>query len=327
MYDGMVSRDESDPQAVLDFLLQSAHDPFVELDADGTIQRANTAFAALASRPAAELVGMSFYSLIHMDDREAGIERLAGMAPGQTESSLEHRLVGKPGAERWVSWRFVRRQGSGVLFGLGREISERWTELADFASVQRTRQELARTQLEKTRLMKKIEQQAALLELQSRTDELTGVYNRRYLSHRMKDEIDRAKRYRRPLALAMCDVDRFKRINDAHLPSVGDRCLARIGRILSDCVRSVDCVARFAGEEFAMLFPETDGRGAESIAEKVRQRVAEFPWQEIAAGLQITVSIGVAELGDRRNADELIIAADRNLYQAKAAGRNCVILV
>ncbi|MBX7056971.1 MAG: sensor domain-containing diguanylate cyclase [Leptospirales bacterium] len=309
------------------YLLENSHDPFVALDAGGRIRQANQVFARICGLAREKLSGLSFYSLIHLEDREAGMERLARPGAEQLETSLEHRVAGLSELEIWISWRFIRRPDSGLWYGVGREISERWRELADFARFEASRQDLARAHLEKTRLLKKMEQQAALLELQSRTDDLTGVYNRRYLNHRMRDEIDRAHRYRRPLALAMCDVDHFKQINDSFSHSVGDRSLARIARILSDCVRSVDCVARYGGEEFAMLFPETDGRGAERIAEKVRAGVQSFDWSQISPELKITVSIGVAELGERRNADELLIAADRNLYSAKDAGRNCVMLV
>jgi diguanylate cyclase (GGDEF)-like protein/PAS domain S-box-containing protein len=194
------------------------------------------------------------------------------------------------------------------------------------AATEMAREELARAHREKSLLLKKLEEQAALLELQNKQDDLTGVFNRRYLNNRLKEEFQRSVRYDRALTVAMCDVDHFKKINDRFLHSTGDKALIRVAEILTAAVRKVDCVARFGGEEFTLIFPETTGAQAALIAEKIRQLVQDYDWSSIHPDLAVTVSIGVAERAGQKTPDELLIAADRNLYQAKTGGRNQICL-
>lgn len=159
------------------------------------------------------------------------------------------------------------------------------------------------------------------------TDELTGLYNYRYLLQRMDDEIERARRFGRSLSLLMVDADEFKRYNDTYGHLAGDAALAELARVLRTCVRDIDVVCRYGGEEFALLFPETDAEGAFVAAEKLRDAVATHPFPDGADGppQRLTISIGLttfpASAVDREG---LLRQADDALYSAKRSGRNRV---
>lgn len=162
-------------------------------------------------------------------------------------------------------------------------------------------------------------------------DSLTGLLRREAVLEQLDREWQRAVRYGRPLAVAMADVDFFKPVNDRYGHLVGDAVLKRTAWVLSREVRSSDIVGRYGGEEFLLVFPETDEAGARVVAEKLRQRVEEAGSVRLETGevVRITISLGVAGY-DPGNANppaspwELVMRADSRLLEAKAAGRNCV---
>lgn len=159
------------------------------------------------------------------------------------------------------------------------------------------------------------------------TDGLTGLYVQRYYKERVRDEVFRALEHKLPLCLMMIDVDNFKSYNDRYGHLVGDRVLKVVAQVLKETVRTVDLVARYGGEEFSVLLLKTPWGGAKTVAERIRQKVAQ---QEIIANQQsthVTVSIGVAELTTSfKDAESFIDMADQALYQAKSEGKNCVRL-
>jgi diguanylate cyclase (GGDEF)-like protein len=155
-------------------------------------------------------------------------------------------------------------------------------------------------------------------------DELTGLYNYRYLHTRLAEEFKRAERYRDPLACAMIDIDKFKSFNDAHGHDVGDAVLAEVAERLRGAVREIDVVARYGGEEFLLVLPSTHFSGALTVADRVWRAVGGVPLRKEGKELSITISVGVALYPSRdvRTKDQLLKAADRALYQAKEDGRN-----
>jgi diguanylate cyclase (GGDEF)-like protein len=169
-----------------------------------------------------------------------------------------------------------------------------------------------------------IQRQKAELERQNREDSLTHLYNRRYVDLQIEQEFRRAVRYRRPLAVALADLDWFKRVNDEFSHQVGDQVLVIAAGILRDTLRSVDIVARYGGEEFLMVLPETALANARRVCEKSRAAIEEYPWHEVRQGLRVTISFGIAEVGGHETASEAIATADRKLYEAKNSGRNRV---
>jgi diguanylate cyclase (GGDEF)-like protein len=168
------------------------------------------------------------------------------------------------------------------------------------------------------------------------TDDLTGLYNHRYLMRRLQEEVSRSQRSQITLSLLFVDIDRFKRVNDAHGHAAGDQVLRGFADILRNTVeggsvlariRRHDVVARYGGEEFALLLPMTDTASAMVVAERVRAAVESTP---ISFGdgrqITVTVSIGVATLPIHGSSEEgLLAAADEALYRAKSAGRNQII--
>ena len=156
-------------------------------------------------------------------------------------------------------------------------------------------------------------------------DALTGLYNRRYLSVTLDEEVRRARRYEHALSVALCDIDEFKRVNDRFSHGVGDQVLQEVAHILKSSVRSVDTVARYGGEEFVLVFPETEAAQAHTVCEKIRQEVERYDWSRLHPDLGVTLSVGVAG-DDQRDPEGFLNAADLKLYEAKRSGRNRVQL-
>ena len=161
-------------------------------------------------------------------------------------------------------------------------------------------------------------------------DPLTGVGNRRSLMERAGREWQRATRFGQPLALLMLDIDRFKRINDAHGHATGDRAICLVARTCVEAVREIDVVGRYGGEEFVLLLPGTELEGAREVAERLRARIAALTLEldeEGSPPLVLTVSIGFAALGPGDTLEHLLASADAALYRAKSAGRNRAVAV
>ncbi len=206
----------------------------------------------------------------------------------------------------------------GVLLALDRASSSRAPKLAPgtlealYALL-----EPATTALDNALLLKRAE---AL----SVTDDLTQLYNSRFLNQALRREAKRAFRSGRPLSLVFLDLDGFKSINDAHGHLCGSRALVEAATILRGSARETDVVARFGGDEFALILPDTPGDGALAVAERIRRRVAAHPFLAgEGLGIHLTVSVGVATLPDvAATPDELMQAADMAMYRVKQGGKD-----
>ncbi|HEY3733154.1 MAG TPA: GGDEF domain-containing protein [Streptosporangiaceae bacterium] len=167
---------------------------------------------------------------------------------------------------------------------------------------------------------------------ESRIDSKTGLLNAGTWEREAMAEVARASRTRNPLAVALIDIDKFKRVNDTYGHLVGDQVLKEISASFRDHLREYDLAGRFGGEEFVLLLPHTTDRDAHRIAERMRAHIAGMPigldGMARAEPVHVTVSIGVAVLdATRRDLTDLLAAADAALYQAKAAGRDRVHMV
>jgi diguanylate cyclase (GGDEF)-like protein len=161
------------------------------------------------------------------------------------------------------------------------------------------------------------------------TDDLTSLYNSRYLNQVLRRESKRASRSGRPLSLLFLDLDGFKSVNDRHGHLCGSRALVEAAVVIRGCARETDVTARFGGDEFALVLPDTGSEGAVQVAERVRERIAAHPFLRVSDGLDIrlTASIGVATLPDvAASAEELVRAADTAMYRVKERGKNGVVL-
>ncbi|MFA6956312.1 MAG: GGDEF domain-containing protein [Thermoanaerobaculia bacterium] len=171
-----------------------------------------------------------------------------------------------------------------------------------------------------------LEQLALKFELSSRTDDLTALPNRRGFLDASQAEITRARRSGRPLSIVMADLDHFKLVNDRFGHAGGDAVLRRVAAVFRASVRSEDIVARWGGEEFILLLPETDLAGARQAAEKVRLAVAACDVPVGETPIRVTASFGVAAHDPRATLDTTIADADRALYRAKEDGRDRVVV-
>jgi diguanylate cyclase len=175
------------------------------------------------------------------------------------------------------------------------------------------------------RMLRDLEAARVKLDVLATRDELTGVFNRRQFLVLADREWARCRRYDMGAAMVMLDVDHFKRVNDLHGHLAGDLMLREIARAAADTLRHADYLGRFGGEEFIVFLPHTDTLGALDVAERIRERVAAIALEWRGEQVRTTMSIGVATLaGEHDTVGALIADADRALYSAKHAGRNCV---
>ena len=158
------------------------------------------------------------------------------------------------------------------------------------------------------------------------TDGLTKLHNHRYFQDHLTREIKRVSRTQAPLSMILIDIDDFKLLNDTHGHAAGDDVLMALAAIMNDSARESDLIARYGGEEFVILLPNTDLAGAVHLAEKIRISVEETRLiiGESMKPINVTISLGVAAYNGNRR--DFFAEADRALYQAKASGKNCVII-
>lgn len=157
-------------------------------------------------------------------------------------------------------------------------------------------------------------------------DSLTELPNREAYSERVHEEFKRWQRYQRPLTLAVCDIDHFKRINDTYGHQAGDRVLKVLSRGIAKRLREVDFMARYGGEEFVLVLPETQAQQAFSALDKIREAIAQTPFHFKESPVQITLSMGIAEFNEGDTIEKVFARADKQLYVAKEQGRNrCLI--
>jgi len=167
--------------------------------------------------------------------------------------------------------------------------------------------------------------QAELQRLAS-TDGLTNLFNRRHFLELADTEVKRSIRFKHPLSLVFLDLDHFKRINDTFGHPAGDQALITFAQVCQENIREIDLLARFGGEEFALLMPETDLEQAERVAERLRQTIAQLTVQFETHQISFTCSFGITALmGEQDTLDLILQRADQALYAAKQAGRNRVV--
>ena len=240
--------------------------------------------------------------------------------------------------------------GGYVIWDLGRVVERLATLLAEQRGIGELAErgdEVGTIMSSFTRMLETVERQAAEInsfamrldaaykELESTNvrlketsfkDEVTGLYNRRFFSVRIEEELSRYRRFNHPVSLVLMDLDGFKAVNDEMGHVVGDETLRDIGQILMKHSRGINVVSRYGGDEFAVLLVETSKAGARLYADRIRQIIATYPFSH---GRPVTASFGIASLPDDEatTSEDLIRAADDALYAAKRAGKNQVATV
>ncbi len=178
-------------------------------------------------------------------------------------------------------------------------------------------EQLHRLDTQKTRLLGQLKKQA-------QEDGLTGLFNRRYFDERLKHSFQEALEHDLPLSIMLCDIDNFKSINDTFSHQVGDQVLTTVARLLREGIRHSDVLARYGGEEFILLMPGARKDAALELCERLRKRIAEYDWERLGAGLNVTLSLGIASDLSSGNHEKLTSLADKHLYEAKRLGKNRV---
>jgi diguanylate cyclase (GGDEF)-like protein/PAS domain S-box-containing protein len=275
-------------------LYDMAPDMYHSVDRNGIIIACNDTEAAMLGYRKDEIIGRPITDFFTEDTKKNFAIDFPKLLEKETTLLLERE--------------FVRKDGSTFIASLN--VSSEFDRNGNF---RRTRA-IARDVSE----LKKMEQK--LRELAER-DPLTGIYNRRMLSHFLDMETLKAMRYRRPLSFIMFDLDHFKRVNDTFGHDVGDHVLKTTVDVVAQVLRKADVFARYGGEEFVVLSPETNGEGAKVLAEKIRAIIAKTVFE--TAG-RLTVSLGVSVLREHDTPASLIKRADDALYLAKSKGRNRV---
>jgi diguanylate cyclase (GGDEF)-like protein len=184
--------------------------------------------------------------------------------------------------------------------------------------------EIEKTNLEKERLIAVLRERSQTLERESQEDPLTGVANRRFFGKRLAAEIEVAQAINQPLVVAIADLDSFKLVNDKLGHAIGDETLRRSAALMRAQCREGDVIARIGGDEFALLFPAIELKEAAELCEKLRSAIETHPWHEIHPTLRVSVSIGITQWDGATEVEELLEAADSQLYIAKLSGRNRV---
>ncbi len=166
------------------------------------------------------------------------------------------------------------------------------------------------------------------LELNQRlatTDDLTGLYNRRFFMEQLSQQKALSERDDSDFVICFCDLDNFKQINDTFGHHTGDIVLKTFSEILSSCIREIDYVARFGGEEFVCLLVNTDVENAEKVTERIRESLDKYNFSDIAPSLHATVSVGISNFKQFNTIQETLMDADNKMYRAKQLGRNKVV--
>ena len=163
--------------------------------------------------------------------------------------------------------------------------------------------------------------------IESMTDPLTGLLNRRYFDEQTRKEVARSRRHGLRFSVLMIDIDHFKRVNDSYGHPVGDLAIKALAEVCSNALRPQDILARYGGEEFVLTLPHTSSDGAGVVAERIRQTVEQVVLDTEAGPVRFTVSIGISTYSRDLPLEQIVGRADEALYRAKQRGRNCVVVL
>jgi diguanylate cyclase (GGDEF)-like protein/PAS domain S-box-containing protein len=258
-----------------------------------------------------EMMGIPVTTIIHPDDYPIVHPKFFAFGPEQPSLQLTYRARRKDGNYLWVEGHYRHVASDGTSIAVLRDVNDR---------------KMAELMLQEAN--EKLEEANGILRRLAQQDGLTGLANRRRFDEMMEQEIRRSARQQEFLAILLLDVDCFKAYNDLYGHVAGDECLRDIGRCLEAAIRRPgDCAARYGGEEFVMLLPATDLAGATLLAEKLRQGVVDLTIKHLGSPHHVvTISVGASAMIPYADDDPslLLDAADRELYRAKASGRNTV---
>jgi diguanylate cyclase (GGDEF)-like protein/PAS domain S-box-containing protein len=285
-------------ERILSAIMDSAHDAIVMLDGQGKVVFWNPAAEQLFGYSREEVLGQELHRLLLQNEE---IYKVYKKAFTQFQLTGQGSVVGKT-----IELKGRRKDGREIHVELSLsalKIKEAWHAVGILRDIGER---------------KKTEEQLYQLSI---TDPLTNVYNRRFFMQMLKQEIERAQRTGRSFSVIMLDLDHFKSVNDRFGHAAGDLVLKTIADAVDRRIRKTDILARWGGEEFIILLPETPVDSAANLAEELRANLSSLIMPEVG---HVTASFGVAGYVPSDTVDTIVMRADHMLYEAKAAGRNCV---
>ncbi|HEX2095777.1 MAG TPA: sensor domain-containing diguanylate cyclase [Solirubrobacterales bacterium] len=267
---------------------------------DGYFKRVNPAFERVLGYSEEDLLGRPFLEFVHPEDRASTEEEAAAIATGAGTVQFRNRYFAKDGSVRWIEWTSQPVVEEETIYAVARDVTDR----------------------------KALEDE---LERLSQRDPLTGLFNRRRFEEELRRQLAYTNRYGSGGALLLIDVDRFKQINDSLGHAAGDKALCQIAALLRDNLRGGDVigrgadpvVARLGGDEFVVLLAEVDEAAAQAVAARLTATMRDATLTIDGHEVRLGVSVGIATFDEygRPGEIELLAAADRAMYEAKAAAR------
>ena len=289
----------ADSEQRLELATEGSNSGILDLDLVANSLFCNRRWHEMLGRRGERMSVSGFVELVHPDDREHAMALFVAHLKGQADFSAEVRMRHADGSYRWMlsRGRAVRDESGRAFRMLGSQ-----TDITEIKALQ-----------------------DALRDASIR-DGLTGLYNRTHFIERLASAARLAVRHKFPLSFCMCDVDRFKAINDTFGHQAGDSVIQAVGKAIAAEIRAEDVAARYGGDEFCIMFEATLPDQAAACAERIRAHVGNMPFfMNDGRPFSVSLSMGISELS-AKSVPELIEAADQALYAAKSAGRNRIVL-
>ncbi|SEA03556.1 GGDEF domain-containing protein [Alkalimonas amylolytica] len=295
-------------KALVDFLYVSG-DGYGIFDARDQLVFANPALGEIFAIELQQLIGMSFAQIIrHCHQQQLGLN------------------IEATDLDDWLLYAAQRRRSVPFRIFEADTVNGHWYLMSEQCNAEGAILLHAKDITEQKRLQFALQQAEQLLRSQANTDVLTGIANRRYFMQQAVKVLKHQQRTGAACSLLMLDIDFFKQLNDTHGHLAGDKALQYICQHIQSQLRDYDLFARYGGEEFVILLADIPAKEAVQVAERIQQELELHPIRYRNQTLPLQLSIGVAELQPRQTLTELLQLADKALYQAKAAGRNCCVV-
>ncbi|WP_431028488.1 sensor domain-containing diguanylate cyclase [Lysinibacillus sp. LZ02] len=317
----------------MDERLKEAPCGFISMNHEGFITEVNQTFLHWMGYVEEELVGKHFESLLPISNKlifHSYFYPNINLYGYVEELFISFRNSSNASIPYLMNARQYERDGIELIDCILVQMKKRIDYELELRSTKRKMEE---AYVEKNKALAKLEQiykeieqkQAELIAINSGlieisyTDKLTGIKNRRFFQEKLEEHIDLYRKGGKSFSLFILDIDYFKKVNDTYGHQIGDVVLVKLAKILSNHVRSEDVAARFGGEEFTIILPNTNAIEAKHIAEKLNHVVEQAEWEETGG---LTVSIGIATFTDQDTEASIILNADQALYASKKNGRN-----
>ena len=285
----------------LDSIVENAHDGIISIDGNKHLTFMNTAARKMFGYTPEQAERLKLNQLIPESTRDFHDDYVHGFRHSQERARSMHTRTSVMGLRQDGSEFPVEISISKIVVSGKMEMVAVMRDISD-----------------RSKMMQELKEAATL-------DHLTKLANKRLFNEEMSRQIALTKRYERELSLVLADLDHFKAVNDQYGHASGDEVLTEVADIIRHHLRDSDLAARWGGEEFALLLPETDLNGARLLAEKLRSKIENHTFELQGQKASVTCSFGVFSLDDcHPDADSLFAQADKQLYQAKNEGRNCV---